>query len=202
MTLSAVLLTGGESRRMGRDKAEIIFESEPLWRRQLRLLETLSPQEIFLSARRSLEWHPANLTVIFDVPPSCGPLSGLTRTVAKMQTTHLLALAVDMPFMTNAMLKTLWQKASLGCGILPMISDCAEPLAAIYPIETAIDFQSAMAGADHSLQSLVRDLIKRKLVARFEVAADEQKYFRSVNEPADVPRQARAQEDSNLRPTD
>ena len=40
MTLSAVLLAGGESRRMGMDKATIIFRGAPLWERQLAILPT------------------------------------------------------------------------------------------------------------------------------------------------------------------
>jgi molybdopterin-guanine dinucleotide biosynthesis protein A len=38
MTLTAVLLAGGESRRMGRDKAAIVFRGQLLWQRQIELL--------------------------------------------------------------------------------------------------------------------------------------------------------------------
>ena len=38
MAHSAVLLAGGKSSRMGRDKAHILVHGEPLWRRQLRVL--------------------------------------------------------------------------------------------------------------------------------------------------------------------
>ena len=41
MTFSALLLAGGESRRMGRDKATIEFDGRPLWKRQMELLRAL-----------------------------------------------------------------------------------------------------------------------------------------------------------------
>src|ERR687892_190853 len=50
MNISAVLLAGGQSRRMGRDKAIILFRGKPLWQIQLGLLRKLQPAEIFVSA--------------------------------------------------------------------------------------------------------------------------------------------------------
>ena len=60
MTLSAVLLTGGGSHRMGVEKATIIFQGAPLWQRQISLLRELQPQEIFISARSERLWRPAD----------------------------------------------------------------------------------------------------------------------------------------------
>jgi len=46
MNISAVLLAGGESRRMGRDKAAILFRGKALWQIQLDLLRILNPKDI------------------------------------------------------------------------------------------------------------------------------------------------------------
>ena len=45
MNISAVLLAGGESRRMGQDKATLLFRGKPLWQIQLELLRKLEPAE-------------------------------------------------------------------------------------------------------------------------------------------------------------
>ncbi len=146
MTLTAVLLAGGESQRMGRDKAAIIFHGQPLWQRQFELLRGLRPEKIFASVRKEPSWLPRDAELLLDGPPSRGPLSGLTRALERMQTSHLVVLAVDMPFMTSEQMGTLWDLATLGCGVLPMIGDRAEPLAAIYPREASGDFLAALAG--------------------------------------------------------
>src|SRR5450631_272010 len=101
MTLTAVLLAGGESRRMGRDKAAITFRGEPLWQRQLEVLRALLPEKIFVSVRQEPSWLSLETELLLDEPPSRGPLSGLTRALASTQTSHLVVLAVDMPFMTS-----------------------------------------------------------------------------------------------------
>src|SRR5262249_47766300 len=105
MNISAVLLTGGESRRMGRDKATLQFRGRPLWQIQLELLRNLELFEIFVSARTDPSWRPKDLRFVADIRPSQGPLSGLAACLAQMHTTHLLALAIDMPFMTENYLR-------------------------------------------------------------------------------------------------
>src|SRR5437899_12922952 len=99
MTLSAVLLTGGESRRMGTDKATFLFRGKPLWQVQLETLRKLRPTEIFLSARTDPSWRPDDVQFIADIPPSCGPLGGVTASLAKIHTAHLLAFAIVIPLL-------------------------------------------------------------------------------------------------------
>ncbi|MFN2622538.1 MAG: molybdenum cofactor guanylyltransferase [Chthoniobacterales bacterium] len=182
-TFSAVLLAGGESRRMGRDKATIEFKGEPLWRRQMQLLRALEPQKLFVSARTKPEWLPDDAELLLDDPPSRGPLSGLAKALAAMRTTHLIALAVDMPFMTVGELAKLLGLATENRGVVPMIAKRAEPLAAIYPAHAVADFKAALAGEDFSLQRLVVNLRVNHKIAVRPVAKEAVDLYRSMNNP-------------------
>src|SRR5437899_11731347 len=84
--ISAVLLAGGESRRMGKDKATILVRGKPLWQIQFGLLQKLEPTEIFVSARTDPVWRPADVQFVADDPPSRGQLSGLAASVAHRRT--------------------------------------------------------------------------------------------------------------------
>jgi molybdopterin-guanine dinucleotide biosynthesis protein A len=185
MTFSALLLAGGESRRMGRDKATLNFDGQPLWKRQLELLRTLGPEKIFVSARTPPAWLPGNVELVLDDTPSRGPLSGITKALAAVRTTHVVVLAVDMPFMTAGELRRLLELITEGCGVVPIIGERAEPLAAIYPAEAAVDFQSALTGSDFSLQSVVRTLAEAGLVTVRPVPEQSVNLYRSVNESSD-----------------
>src|SRR5438477_7680994 len=66
MNISAVLLAGGESRRMGRDKATLLFRGRPLWEIQFDLLRTLQPEEIFVSARTDPPWRPSGMQFVSE----------------------------------------------------------------------------------------------------------------------------------------
>lgn len=186
LTFSAVLLAGGESRRMGRDKAAVVFQDEPLWRRQVRLLRDLRPEKVFISARTESPWLPEGTELLVDEAPSRGPLSGLTKALQQMQTSHLLVLAVDMPFVTREHLQFLCREAAGGCGVVPLVQDRAEPLAAVYPREAAPDFISALAGPDLSLQPLIRKLADAGKVKTFSVPQGEERFYRSINTPEDL----------------
>ena len=185
ITLSALLLAGGQSRRMGRDKATLELNGQLLWARQLEILRTLRPEKIFVSARTAPSWLPSNVELLLDDPPSRGPLSGLAKALAAIRTTHLLALAVDMPFMTREELRTVWDQTQAGEGVVPVIRDRVEPFAAIYPAEVATDFAAALTGNDFSLQGIIRKLAADGKVRLVGVPAEDEHLYRSVNEPSD-----------------
>ena len=186
MNLSAVLLAGGESRRMRQDKATLKFGDQLLWQRQLNLLRQLKPIELFISARTDPSWRPADAEFVADEPPSHGPLSGLAAAMNAMGGTHLLALAVDMPFMTLPQLELLCTLAHPSCGVLPVIGSRAEPLAAIYPRNCLPQLQSALSGNDYSLQRLTTILLDSGQLRVFEVSPEQTPLYRSINSPADL----------------
>jgi molybdopterin-guanine dinucleotide biosynthesis protein A len=186
MNISAVLLTGGQSRRMGRDKATIPFRGKPLWQIQLDLLHKLQPAEVFVSARTDPAWRPPNVTFVPDEPPSRGPLSGVTATLARIRSSHLLVLAIDMPSMNEDHLRYLCDKIEPGRGVLTMIGKRAEPLAAIYPIEARVDFIKALSGDDFSMQTLTNQLVKMGMLRVIRVTEEEQRFYRNLNKPDDL----------------
>ena len=186
MTFAAVLLAGGESRRMGRDKAGVVFGGEPLWRRQLRVLRDLDPEKVFVSARTESSWLPGGTELLLDEPPSRGPLSGLTKALVQMQTSHLLVLAVDMPFVTREQLRLLCGLVTEGSGVVPMIGERMEPLAAIYPREAAPEFVAALDGIDFSLQRLISKLVAAGKMRTSPVPEQDQRLYLSLNEPNDL----------------
>ena len=186
MNLSAVLLAGGESRRMGEDKATVCFEGIPLWRRQIELLRSMHPIEILISARTDPGWRPPDTKFVADIPPSRGPISGLAVAIEMMQGTHLLALAVDMPLMTSSQLGAVSNLANNSVGVLPTIGNRAEPLAAVYPRESLPHFSAALRGNDFSLQRLTRGLIQAGLLTVVSVSESEAEVYRSLNMPEDL----------------
>jgi molybdopterin-guanine dinucleotide biosynthesis protein A len=171
---------------MGREKATILLRGKPFWQIQLELLRKLEPAEIFVSARTDPRWRPADVQFVADDPPSRGPLSGLAASLEQMRSAYLLALAIDMPFMSENYLRYLCDHIEPGTGVVPTIDNRAEPLAAIYPREANADFRNALAGADFSLQSVVRRLVESGKLREVRVKEQEKTLFLNVNEMADL----------------
>jgi len=188
MKLSAVLLAGGESRRMGQDKATMIFNGQPLWRHQIELLRNLSPLEILISARTDPSWRPSGTVFVADSAPSRGPLSGLTAAMARMQGTHLLAMAIDMPLMTSSHLRAMARLVTSIRGVIPIIGTRAEPLAAIYSRETLPYLSDSFESGDFSLQYATASLVRLGLLAVMSVRDQDVQLYRNFNAPADMAR--------------
>ena len=186
MTLTAVLFVGGLSRRMGVDKATLDIAGKPLWQKQIELLRELGPQTIWVSARARPVWSPADIYVVVDTPPSRGPLSGLAAALRRLQTSHLLALAIDLPRMTADELRKLLTMAQPGCGVMPMSGDYFEPLCAIYPAAVATAAVQALAGKDASLQHFSRTLVSLNRVRTYLLPENEKPLFLNVNSPTDL----------------
>ena len=185
MTLAAVLLAGGESRRMGCDKAALLLNGIPLWQRQIALLRQLSPAEVLVSARVQPAWLPADARFIADAPPARGPLGGVAAALEATSATHLLALAIDLPAMSAAHLAALWRAASPGRGVLPWLEDRAEPLPAIYPAEASPIASGLRAGQDFSVRALAHALIAAGRMTRYPIPAADAALYANCNSPAD-----------------
>ncbi len=186
MSVSAVLLAGGASRRMGQDKATLLWRGVHLWQRQLELLRKLEPGELLVSARKDPPWRPADAAFVADVPPSCGPLSGLAAALAQMRSTHLLVLAVDLPFMNERYLRSLLEQAGAGQGVISVMQGRGEPLAAIYPAAALAYCEAALEGQEFSLQALMRKLIDPGKLRVVPVSREDEGLFRNLNEPRDI----------------
>jgi len=184
--ISAVLLAGGESRRMGRDKATLLFRGKQLWQIQVERLRKMGPAEIFVSARTDPVWRPADVQFVADDPPSRGPMSGLAASLAKVRTKHLLALAVDTPFVTQEYLESLCTQIEPRRGVIPKILDRFEPLAAIYPQEALANFQSALSGTDFSMQTMAGRLAAEGKLRVVPVTSQERNLFLNLNELSDL----------------
>ena len=182
MNFSAVLLSGGESRRMGRDKATIAWSGGPLWQSQLATLRALQPTTIFLSAREEKPWRPVDVKLVIDADESRGPMAGIAATLRACETTHLVVLAIDLPLMTSAYLREMLARTAPGRGVVPRIGDRFESVCAIYPRESLSAFERGAA----SLQVLVAKLISNGYMEPREVSPSDYELFKNVNEPADL----------------
>ena len=79
MQLGAVILAGGESKRMGRDKAWVEFSGRPLIAHAVDKITALGVREIFISGRAGQDFSAWKLPVLFDLEPGFGPLGGIER---------------------------------------------------------------------------------------------------------------------------
>lgn len=103
--LFGLVLAGGHSRRMGRDKSMLEYGGLPQWQRAMNLLRGFCG-EVFLSARPGQE-SPAGIPCLTDRFLDFGPIGGLLTALHSRPGTAWLVLACDLPLVDSAVLQRL-----------------------------------------------------------------------------------------------
>lgn len=177
---SAALLAGGRSVRMGCDKALLSFRGERLLDRQLTLLRSLGPAEIFLSCRPGTAYDVAEARIVFDEYPDAGPLGGIAACLSAMRTPRLVVLAVDMPCLRLSLLEKLVRLFPRG--VVPRIADRYEPLAAVYPRDLLAAAMENLRKKENALHVWIDQAVETRQLEIYRPEGDEESLFANWNE--------------------
>lgn len=141
---SMLLLAGGKSSRMGRNKAELIYKGRTFVENSIDKAKQLGIQNVFVSG---YDKERNDLTIVWDIYPEMGPLGGIHACMSQMTTPYCMILPVDVPQIPVELLEQIleahemWLKETENQG-LPFLlkhGDFMEPLIGIYPV-TMVDF--------------------------------------------------------------
>lgn len=141
---TAVILAGGKSSRMGRNKAFLKMEGKTFIERQVDMLREIF-DDIVISANTPSEYEYLNLPVIKDIFPSKGPLAGIYAGLVNSNSFHTFILACDMPFVEVKLIKHLRGLTEGYDVVVPKSDRGLEPLHAFYskncigPIKKELD---------------------------------------------------------------
>jgi molybdopterin-guanine dinucleotide biosynthesis protein A len=129
--VSAVVLAGGQSRRMGRDKALIDYQGRPIIAHVVDTLRALADDIVVVSNRSDL-YGSFGARVVPDYEPPCGPLGGIAVGLRNAQHPLAVIVACDMPFLNVTLLRRLIDLAEGYDAVVPQKGDEFEPLHAVY----------------------------------------------------------------------
>jgi molybdopterin-guanine dinucleotide biosynthesis protein A len=174
---------------MGRDKAQIAVswegETVPLRVRQLRLLASLEPEELFYSGPERVNDSPG-AKIVADQWADTGPLSGIASCLKSTTSDLLLCLAVDVARIEAPILLNLLEKCRTGHGIVPRIGEYYEPLVAVYPRSSLSFAIDQIVTRRLRLQEFVQRLLSEHLVDEYPVLPEEIPLFANWNTPEDI----------------
>jgi molybdopterin-guanine dinucleotide biosynthesis protein A len=180
-----VVLAGGASRRMGRDKATIELQGETLATRAVRLLGEICGEVVVADAGRRLVEGTASI----PDGPGRGPAAGILGAAQVFPGRQLLVLAVDLPRIPVALLAEI--AASSADLAIPRWSYGLEPLCALYG-PAALAALAERVGKDrfdlHTLPAfpgLTVRYVEEEEIRRFGAPEE---IFLNLNRPQDLER--------------
>lgn len=186
MELSAVILAGGESRRMGRDKAWLHFDGKPLMKLAVEKARQLGIKEVFISGRAGEDYSALECPVLFDLEPGFGPIGGIERGLHECRSSLLLVLAVDLPRMSPTFLGRMCDVCDRLTGAVPKLNGQLEPLAAIYPKRCHAFAFAALTKSQHSARDFASACLHERAVKVCSVTRGETLNFSNWNRPGDL----------------
>ena len=127
---SAIVLCGGRSTRMGRDKAALAFGDETLLARVVRLVGEVA-SDVVLVAREGQEL-PGGLQAVRDPAEGLGPLAGIAVGLGAIRGERALVVACDMPLLRPALARRLLELSHGLEAVVPVIDGFPVPTCAVY----------------------------------------------------------------------
>jgi molybdopterin-guanine dinucleotide biosynthesis protein A len=185
--VSAFILAGGKSTRMGADKAFVEYEGRTLLARALDLTRSVVSGVWIVGSKQKFA---ALAPVVEDVFRDCGPLGGIHAALLGSLTELNLMLAVDMPFVPRAFLQYLITQARSAPDAVvtvPRSDGGRQPLCAIYRREFAVVAERALQAGQNRIDRLFGEVHNRVIEQEeLEGAGFSSAMFRNLNTPEEL----------------
>jgi molybdopterin-guanine dinucleotide biosynthesis protein A len=155
---TALILAGGDSRRMGQDKAGLVLDGKTLLERVAATMQQVFPK-VVVSVRQLRSG--VEVPQVCDEPSASGPLAGLIAGLAQADTPWVFAVACDMPFVTRDVVTHLAALRNGFQAVVPVVGGFHQPLAAFYAASALETMRASLAAGDRSLRGTLEKLAVR-----------------------------------------
>jgi molybdopterin-guanine dinucleotide biosynthesis protein A len=147
--LTVCIQAGGQSSRMGEDKALKTFLGRPLIQRVVERIASIA-DEIIVTTNRPADYAFLNLRLFSDIKPDRGALGGLYTAIASATHPIVAVIACDMPFASATLIETMSRLiVKEEADVVIARSEAGyEPLHAVYRRDTCLPAIEAAIEAD------------------------------------------------------
>ncbi len=176
MIVGALVLCGGESRRMGQSKAWLPFGPERMLQRVVRLVSGVSgPVVVVAAPGQELPTLPEAVLIARDPLPGRGPLQGLAAGLAALpdRVDLAYATATDVPFLQPAWIDRLVEMIGDHDLAIPRCDGFLHPLAALYRRRSVLPAcESQLQSGCLRAASLI-EVLRARIVATEELQSED-----------------------------
>lgn len=152
-----VILTGGASRRMGRDKAQLPWKGETMCQSLINRYSVLGP--VAVSVNRAGRFEFTNAMELVDEFPDMGPMNGIVSAFSRTEEDEIFLTATDLPYGQPELVEKLRRLAGdADACVMHRGVKGLEPLFAIYKRSCYAPALSFMREGRRSIMALLGSL--------------------------------------------
>jgi molybdopterin-guanine dinucleotide biosynthesis protein A len=152
--LTGIVLAGGRSSRMGREKGLVEFRGKPFIQYGIDLLSLYTDQILISSGNP--DYLPFGLELVPDGVADQGPAAGLAASLKQSKTDWNLVVACDLPFLEPELIDRLLENAKDCLAVIPVHGGVSEPLAGLYHRDLGKIFEEAVSTGNLALHKILR----------------------------------------------
>jgi len=183
--ITAGILAGGRSRRLGRDKAFLNWQGRSLIEWSVMRAKGIT-SNVYLLAKDRAAYQHLSCPVLPDLYSTSSPLSGIL-TVSPFVKQWLLLLACDIVLFSDRLLPFLWEQRTPGKAVVVRSKEGLQPLLGFYPVELMEYWERAYQNGKYKLQPTLQSM-PRIEISEFDLPRPQQggAPFLNINRAADV----------------
>ena len=184
--LTGLVLAGGAGRRMGRDKARLDVDGEPLLRR---VASRIAPvcEALLVASGDGRRLADLGYPQVADALPDRGPLAGIVAGLEAAETELVAVVAVDMPFASPDVLRLLADRWDGDDAVVPADDDRWHPLHGVYAAAAAGALRARLAAGTNGVRDALGQLRVRIVGPDAWAHLDpEGRFLANVNDPDDL----------------
>ena len=179
-----VILAGGASRRMGRDKAMLPFGDATLLQHLIEKYRTLGP--VAVSVNQAGKYPFSDAAELVDRFPDCGPMNGIVSAFSDTDADELFLTAVDLPYGDPKLAQRLSElRGDADLCILRRGKKGVEPLFAVYGRNCGSAAHECLSAGNYSVFELFSRVKLRYVLPEELPEFDLDRILRNVNTPED-----------------
>lgn len=187
--VSSVLIAGGKSRRMGRDKRFLEVAGQSIFERTLKVLRAIFAETIVVLAEPIAALDVCGCRVVYDVIPNAGSLGGLYTGLMASSQPRVFAVACDMPFLSSDVIRFILSFDVQADVVVAELSGRFQALHALYSRRCVPVLKEMAERKDLRIQNLfLNEDLRISILREREIATIDSGFcsFQNINTPEDL----------------
>ncbi len=181
-----IILAGGKSSRMGRDKSLLEIGDKPVFEI---ILDSVRPffDEIIVSTNSPVVFSKYGYECVTDEVAGAGPAAGIMSVMRRFEREYYQVAACDMPFIEGAAAARVLELAKGSDAAIVRTTDGPQALFSAYSIRCLPAFEKSIAAGINKILLCIKDLnIKDVHVGELGIKSDPSRHFFNINTPAEL----------------